>query len=180
VSIALIATLLVAFIGQGTDERGDFLLSHTDQRYAHRLPQSLFHQLFKCFLTSYKGFDIVVRMSHWYPPGNLCSELYASSGYQTLIFHTIQFKSWLEDEEEPMAIDYTSGTTGNPKGAVYSHRGAYLGAIAQVIELGLSSSSVFLWTLPMFHCNGWCYTWAVTVVGGTHICLRPLCHLRMA
>ncbi len=83
-------------------------------------------------------------------------------------------KSWLEDEEEPMAIDYTSGTTGNPKGGVYSHRGAYLGAIAQVIEVGLGSSSVFLWTLPMFHCNGWCYTWAVTVVGGTHICLRKL------
>jgi fatty-acyl-CoA synthase len=83
-------------------------------------------------------------------------------------------KIWLEDEEEPLAIDYTSGTTGNPKGAVYSHRGAYLGAIAQVIEVGLSSGSVFLWTLPMFHCNGWCYTWAVTAVGGTHICLRKL------
>jgi len=83
-------------------------------------------------------------------------------------------KSWLEDEEEPLAIDYTSGTTGNSKGAVYSHRGAYLGAIGQVIEAGLSSNSVYLWTLPMFHCNGWCYTWAVTVVGGTHVCLRKL------
>jgi len=78
------------------------------------------------------------------------------------------------DEEEPLAIDYTSGTTGNPKGAVYSHRGAYLSAIAQVIEAGLSSSSVYLWTLPMFHCNGWCYMWAVTAVGGTHVCLRKL------
>ena len=83
-------------------------------------------------------------------------------------------KTWLEDEEEPIAIDYTSGTTGNPKGAVYSHRGAYLSAVAQVIEVGLSSRSVFLWTLPMFHCNGWCYTWAVTAIGGTHICLRKL------
>jgi fatty-acyl-CoA synthase len=80
--------------------------------------------------------------------------------------------SWLADEEEPLAIDYTSGTTGKPKGAVYSHRGAYLGAIAQAIEGRLSSDSVFLWTLPMFHCNGWCYTWAVTVVGGRHVCLR--------
>jgi len=83
-------------------------------------------------------------------------------------------KSWLEDEEETIAIDYTSGTTGNPKGAVYTHRGAYLAALAQVIEAGLSSTSVFLWTLPMFHCNGWCYTWAVTAVGGTHVCLRKL------
>jgi len=83
-------------------------------------------------------------------------------------------KSWLEDEEETIAIDYTSGTTGNPKGAVYTHRGAYLAALAQVIEAGLSSTSVFLWTLPMFHCNGWCYTWAVTAIAGTHVCLRKL------
>src|SRR6266446_7773591 len=83
-------------------------------------------------------------------------------------------KSWLEDEEETIAIDYTSGTTGNPKGAVYTHRGASLAALAQVIEAGLSSTSVFLRTLPMFHCNGWCYTWAVTAIGGTHVCLRKL------
>ncbi len=82
--------------------------------------------------------------------------------------------SWLEDEEEPIAINYTSGTTGNPKGGVYTHRGSYLNALAEVIETGLSSSSVYLWTLPMFHCNGWCFTWAVTAVGGTHVCLRKL------
>lgn len=81
-------------------------------------------------------------------------------------------ESWLEDEEEIITINYTSGTTGHPKGVMYAHRGAYLGAIAQVIEARLNSDSVYLWTLPMFHCNGWCYTWAVTVVGGTHICLR--------
>jgi len=82
--------------------------------------------------------------------------------------------SWLMDEEETIAIDYTSGTTGNPKGVMYTHRGAYLAALAQVIETRLSSASVYLWTLPMFHCNGWCYTWAVTAVGGTHVCLRKL------
>jgi fatty-acyl-CoA synthase len=85
-------------------------------------------------------------------------------------------ESWLEDEEETITINYTSGTTGHPKGVIYAHRGAYLGAylgaIAQVIEARLNSESVYLWTLPMFHCNGWCYTWAVTMVGGTHICLR--------
>ncbi len=83
-------------------------------------------------------------------------------------------KSWLEDEEETIAIDYTSGTTGNPKGVMYSHRGAYLGALGQVIEAGLNSNSVYLWTLPMFHCNGWCYTWAVTAAGATNVCLRRL------
>ncbi len=80
----------------------------------------------------------------------------------------------LEDEEEPIAINYTSGTTGRPKGVLYTHRGAYLNALGEVLETGLNADSVFLWTLPMFHCNGWCFTWAVTAVGGTHICLRSI------
>jgi fatty-acyl-CoA synthase len=80
--------------------------------------------------------------------------------------------SWLEDEEETISINYTSGTTGNPKGVMYSYRGSYLNALGEVIESGLASNSVYLWTLPMFHCNGWCFTWAVTAVGARHICLR--------
>ena len=83
-------------------------------------------------------------------------------------------KSWLEDEEETISIDYTSGTTGNPKGVMYTYRGAYLNALAEVISTGMSSESVYLWTLPMFHCNGWCFPWAVTAVGGTHVCLRKI------
>jgi fatty-acyl-CoA synthase len=82
--------------------------------------------------------------------------------------------SWLEEEEEDIAINYTSGTTGNPKGVVSTHRGAYLSALAEVITTGLNSSSVYLWTLPMFHCNGWSFTWGVTAVGGTHVCLRKV------
>jgi fatty-acyl-CoA synthase len=82
--------------------------------------------------------------------------------------------SWLEDEEETISINYTSGTTGNPKGVMYTYRGAYLNALAEVIETGMNSQSVYLWTLPMFHCNGWCFTWAVTAVGATHVCLRKL------
>ena len=80
--------------------------------------------------------------------------------------------SVLEDEDEPISINYTSGTTGRPKGAVYHHRGAYLNALGEVIETRLTAESVYLWTLPMFHCNGWCFTWAVTAVGGRHVCLR--------
>jgi fatty-acyl-CoA synthase len=83
-------------------------------------------------------------------------------------------KSWLQDEEETISINYTSGTTGNPKGVMYTYRGAYLNALSEVIETGLNSNSVYLWTLPMFHCNGWCFTWAVTAVGGTHVCLRTV------
>ena len=76
------------------------------------------------------------------------------------------------DEWQPISLLYTSGTTGNPKGVVYAHRGAYLNALGNALTFGLSSRSVYLWTLPMFHCNGWTYTWAVTAVGGTHVCLR--------
>ena len=76
------------------------------------------------------------------------------------------------DEWDPIALNYTSGTTGNPKGVVYHHRGAFLNAIGNAITFGLDRHSVYLWTLPMFHCNGWTYPWAVTAVAGTHVCLR--------
>jgi fatty-acyl-CoA synthase len=78
------------------------------------------------------------------------------------------------DEWQAICLLYTSGTTGNPKGVVYSHRGAYLNALGNVLTFGLSPRSVYLWTLPMFHCSGWSYTWAVTAVGGTHVCLRKV------
>jgi fatty-acyl-CoA synthase len=80
----------------------------------------------------------------------------------------------LVDEDEPIAIDYTSGTTGQPKGVVYTFRGAYLNALGEVIEANLGRHPVHLWTLPMFHCNGWCFPWAVMAASGTHVCLRQV------
>jgi fatty-acyl-CoA synthase len=77
-----------------------------------------------------------------------------------------------QDEWDALALLYTSGTTGDPKGVVYHHRGAYLNALANALAFGLRPESVYLWTLPMFHCSGWTYTWAVTAAGGTHVCLR--------
>jgi fatty-acyl-CoA synthase len=76
------------------------------------------------------------------------------------------------DERATISINYTSGTTGKPKGVMYHHRGAYLNSLAEVIHSRHTPESRYLWTLPMFHCNGWCTTWAVTAVGGTHVCLR--------
>ena len=80
----------------------------------------------------------------------------------------------VDDEDRTISINYTSGTTGLPKGVMYSHRGAYLNALGEIIHSRHSPRSVYLWTLPMFHCNGWCTTWGVTAIGGTHVCLpRP-------
>jgi fatty-acyl-CoA synthase len=76
------------------------------------------------------------------------------------------------DEWQAISLCYTSGTTGNPKGVVYHHRGAYLNAIGQILAFGLNERSIYLWTLPMFHCNGWTFTWGVTAAAGTHVCLR--------
>jgi fatty-acyl-CoA synthase len=81
-------------------------------------------------------------------------------------------ESVLEDEEETISINYTSGTTGKPKGVMYTHRGAYLSALGNVIETGMGYNTKYLWTLPMFHCNGWTYPWAVTAAAATHVCLR--------
>jgi fatty-acyl-CoA synthase len=80
----------------------------------------------------------------------------------------------ITDEWQPICLNYTSGTTGQPKGVVYHHRGAYLNALGNVLALGLNQRSVYLWTLPMFHCNGWCHTWAVTAAGGLHVCLEKI------
>ena len=81
---------------------------------------------------------------------------------------------WLlpDDEWEAIALNYTSGTTGNPKGVVYHHRGAYLNAISNIISWGMPPHPVYLWTLPMFHCNGWCFPWSIAAAAGTNICLR--------
>lgn len=83
-------------------------------------------------------------------------------------------RSEVEDEDAILSINYTSGTTGMPKGVMYTHRGAYLNAVGEVGALALDKTTVFLWTLPMFHCNGWCMPWAITAAGGIHVGLRAI------
>ena len=96
------------------------------------------------------------------------------SEYEQLLDEASPARMPVADEWDLISLNYTSGTTGRPKGVMYAHRGAYLQSLAMVAHGALDAGTVFLWTLPMFHCNGWCYPWAVTAVGGTHVALRDV------
>jgi fatty-acyl-CoA synthase len=96
--------------------------------------------------------------------------------YETFLEQGDPEFDWIvpSDEWDAISLNYTSGTTGNPKGVVYHHRGAYLLAAGDVLAWNMPTHPVYLWTLPMFHCNGWCFTWALSVNAGTHVCLRKV------
>ncbi len=104
------------------------------------------------------------------PPGKLLGEM----DYERFLATGDVDFAWRNpgDEWDAIALNYTSGTTGNPKGVVYHHRGAYLNALGNALVWDMPQHAVYLWTLPMFHCNGWCFPWTVTALAGTHVCLR--------
>jgi fatty-acyl-CoA synthase len=104
------------------------------------------------------------------PPGKLLGKM----DYEAFIAQGDPEFAWEMpgDEWDAISLNYTSGTTGNPKGVVYHHRGAYLNALGNVLVWNMPPHPVYLWTLPMFHCNGWCFPWTVTALAGTHVCLR--------
>ncbi|WP_067218670.1 acyl-CoA synthetase [Stappia indica] len=101
-------------------------------------------------------------------------ELLGEIGYEDFVASGDTDFAWQlpADEWDAISLNYTSGTTGNPKGVVYHHRGAYLLAQANVLTASMARHPVYLWTLPMFHCNGWCFPWSLSLVAGTHVCLR--------
>ena len=102
------------------------------------------------------------------------TEQLGSIEYEDLLHEGKASFAWQKptDEWDPIALNYTSGTTGNPKGVVYHHRGAYLNAASNIISWGMPQHSVYLWTLPMFHCNGWCFPWTMAANAGLNVCLR--------
>jgi fatty-acyl-CoA synthase len=103
-------------------------------------------------------------------------KLLGETEYETFIAQGDANFAWKlpADEWDAIALNYTSGTTGNPKGVVYHHRGAYLNAICNAVTWAMPHNPVYLWTLPMFHCNGWCFPWTITAMAGTNVCLRKV------
>ncbi|MEO6928866.1 MAG: acyl-CoA synthetase [Casimicrobiaceae bacterium] len=127
--------------------------------------------------------DALSHLSH--PPHviEVVDAAHASGGpalggtpYETLLQQGDPGFEWQlpDDEWNSIALNYTSGTTGNPKGVVYHHRGAYLNAISNIVDWGMPRHAVYLWTLPMFHCNGWCFPWTLAAIAGTNVCLRKV------
>lgn len=100
------------------------------------------------------------------PVSDLDYEAFLAEGDPEFVWH------WPSDEWQAIALNYTSGTTGNPKGVVYHHRGAFLNSLGNQMTWAMGNHPVYLWTLPMFHCNGWCYPWTVTALAGVHVFLR--------
>jgi fatty-acyl-CoA synthase len=113
---------------------------------------------------------------------SICIGGSASDGFEALLARSSSepLTNQVADEHQTISINYTSGTTGLPKGVMYTHRGAALNALAEMWTSNVRSESVYLWTLPMFHCNGLCYPWAVTAAGATHVCLPKIDYARIA
>jgi len=133
-----------------------------------------FSQTVKAALASCKARPLVIDYDD--PEFTGAGERLGNLEYEDFLREGDTDFTWLmpHDEWDAIALNYTSGTTGDPKGVVYHHRGAYLLAIANVITCGMGKHPVYLWTLPMFHCNGWCFPWTLSVVAGTHVCLRAV------
>jgi len=149
-----------------------FMLDHadtkiliTDTEFGPVLKEALGHAKVKPLLIDYEDMELGIEGTRL---GDLDYEAFVAGGDADFPW---QMPS---DEWNAISLNYTSGTTGNPKGVVYHHRGAALMCYANTIATGMGPHPVYLWTLPMFHCNGWCFPWSLSMVAGTHVCLRAV------
>jgi fatty-acyl-CoA synthase len=151
-------------------EHGESKLVIVDREFAPLLVSALEH-------VPIRPYVVVIDDPEWEDAGEApqASKI-GDESYESFIAGGALDYDWSRpaDEWQAITLNYTSGTTGDPKGVVYHHRGAHLNAISNALAIGLTTHSVYLWTLPMFHCNGWTYTWGVTALAGTHVCLRRI------
>ena len=145
-----------------------FILDHGEAKVL--IVDREFGELAKAALLLCKAKPYVIGIDDGYDGGLLIGSI----EYEDFIAQGDPNFAWAAptDEWDPIALNYTSGTTGNPKGVVYHHRGAYLLAMGNIISASIGRHPVYLWSVPMFHCNGWCFTWSISIVTGTHVCLR--------
>jgi fatty-acyl-CoA synthase len=148
-----------------------FILDHADTKVL--ITDRVFSTTIKAALAQAKARPLIVDIVDPLGPEG---ERLGTLDYETLLAGGDPDYPWRhpDDEWRAYSLNYTSGTTGNPKGVVYHHRGAYLEALGNVLSWGVGRHPVYLWTLPMFHCNGWTMPWAMSAVAGTHVCLRKV------
>ena len=146
-----------------------FILTHAETKVL--LTDRMFSSVIEDALQKVGHKIIVVDIDH---PEISSGKFLGELEYESFLSQGDPGLEWCrpDDEWDAIALNYTSGTTGSPKGVVYHHRGAYLNAMGSSSAFGFTPETTYLWTLPMFHCNGWCNTWGLSVVGGTHVCLR--------
>ena len=147
-----------------------FTLDHADSKVL--IVDREFSKVIKEALSKAKVKPLVIDYDDTEFPGD--GERIGSIDYEDFLKEGDPDFAWAmpDDEWDAISLNYTSGTTGDPKGVVYHHRGAYLLAMGNVLTCNMGQHPVYLWTLPMFHCNGWCFPWTVSIVAGTHVCLR--------
>ncbi len=148
-----------------------YILDHGEAKVL--LTDREFSPTIKAALAKAKARPLVIDIDD--PMGN-GGELLGNETYESFIAAGDPDFYWALpiDEWQAIALNYTSGTTGNPKGVVYHHRGAYLNALGNALAWNIRRHPIYLWTLPMFHCNGWCFAWGITAFAGTHVCLRAV------
>lgn len=148
-----------------------FILEHSETRVL--IVDRQWSEVAKAALSRMKTRPLIIHIDDPYAEGG---ELIGECDYEEFLKrgHPDDEVTWPADEFDAITLNYTSGTTGNPKGALYHHRGCYLNTLSQIVHHQLNSDSVYLWTLPMFHVNGWCFSWGMAAVGGTHVCLRKV------